>query len=159
MEEKSSNWSLLVALVSVIMSGMVTIYSQWSASQTEREITRIKTESSLQEIQIKNRWQSSAARCDRLAEVARTVATSRAAYFRNFQFEQRSVLEGAIWAGSAYLSTEAQTDFMEAVSRGPSLDDEREFQFVLDLSEVVLRSLSEDAARCRRGLHESVQQN
>jgi hypothetical protein len=151
-DSNTSAWPSIVALAGIVVGALGAGYASWVSTNAQANIAQIHAQASLAEAKANHTWSVRASQCQQLSTVAENLAKSRADLFSNFDLKSRAAMEGYVWAGASYLTTDEQKPFLARYQQGASKTDEGGFTFVADLSSIVLKSLAEQAAICRQSL-------
>ena len=148
----TSFWPSIVAIVGVIVGALGAGFGAWTNSHAQARIAEIQAQAKLEQMNAANSWSTRASQCQQLSSVAEDLAKNRADMVSNLNLKSRAAMEGYLWAGVSYLTSAEQKPFLARYQQGPSKQDQYGIDFVLDLSNIVLKSLATQAAICRQSL-------
>lgn len=153
-DSSSPAWPSIIAVVGIVVGALGAGFAAWVNSNAQARIAEVQAQAKLAEVKANHTWDIRVNQCQQLSTIAEDLAQSRASLFSNFDLKSRATMEGYIWAGASYLTSEEQKPFLARYQEGPHKSDQDGFEFVNELSSIVLKQLAQQAALCRQGLSE-----
>lgn len=144
----SGNW---VAIITIVVSAIVNIFTVMYGMSAEAELERIKIEGSYKKAEAQYQWNQHDNLCKTYSRVASSIARANAEVNREFNLDHDSDLEAAIWEGIILLSEDAQNILIKDFATGPEKGDQYGLIHRDKLITLTLSYLAMEARKCALG--------
>ncbi|MCS4309707.1 ABC-type lipoprotein release transport system permease subunit [Rheinheimera pacifica] len=141
----SGNW---VAIVTIVVSAVVNIFSIMYGMRAEAELEKIKIEGSFKQSEAQHNREVRDNLCKAYSSVASRIARASAAINREYDLNQDSELEAAIWEGIVLLQEDSQNTTLKQFVTPPAKEDEYGLAHRDKLTNLTLLFLAAEARQC-----------
>lgn len=141
----SGNW---VAIITIIVSAVVNVFSVTYGMRAEAELEKIKMEGSHKQAEAKHKREVRDSICKSYSNVAGRIARANAAINREYDISQDSELEAAIWEGIVLMQEDNQTRVLEFFATPPKKEDQFGLVHRDTLMRLTLLHLAVEARQC-----------
>lgn len=144
MDKNSGN---IVAIVSVVMSAVTTIYSTWDKGRIELILEDIKGKYDLQKTEKDNHLVWMKERCAIILEATRNLGQTSGKVYRDLG-GGKAELEASLWSAAAILSPENKKIFLSEFQKNISQYSQHGTPSNYNLISIALQGLAIDGQNC-----------